>query len=189
MLELLRRAGKTDFSNLRVMDLGCGFGTDLLELIRLGFSPANLVGNEFLEDRIMHARDRLHSSVEIVEGDAATLTYENEFDVVLISTVFTSILDRNLQESIARSAWRMLKSRGGIVWYDFRLNNPRNPDVRGVPLYRIRELFPNGEVIARRVTLIPPLGRVAARLYPWFYDLFYMMPFLRSHLMCWIGKP
>ena len=26
---------------------------------------------------------------------------------------------------------------GGVLWYDFTVNNPRNPDVRGVPMKRV----------------------------------------------------
>ena len=40
--------------------------------------------------------------------------------------------------------WRWVRPGGGVLWYDFTFDNPRNPDVRGVPLARVRELFPHG---------------------------------------------
>ena len=53
---------------------------------------------------------------------------------------------------------------GGVLWYDFTVDNPRNPDVRGVPVARIRELFPEARVQHQRVTLAPPLARAVCAL-------------------------
>ena len=85
-----------------------------------------------------------HSSraFSIRSGNAARLALPNDFfDVVLQSTVFTSILDRSLQHAIAVEMLRVLKPDGFILWYDFRWNNPRNPDVRGIQAQEISELF------------------------------------------------
>ena len=48
------------------------------------------------------------------------------------STCFTSILDQEMKKSIAREVLRVLKDEGIILWYDFRYNNPKNPDVKGI---------------------------------------------------------
>ena len=48
--------------------------------------------------------------------------------------VFPSILDDSFQQKLADRMWALTKPGGGILWYDFIYNNPRNPDVRGVPL-------------------------------------------------------
>jgi hypothetical protein len=58
-----------------------------------------------------------------------------------------------------------------------------------VPLRRVRELFPAGEVTARRLTLAPPISRLVCRVHPAAYALFNSVPFLRTHLLCWIRKP
>jgi hypothetical protein len=76
-----------------------------------------------------------------------------------------------------------------VLWYDFTYNNPRNPDVRGMPLARIQALFPHARIDARRVTLAPPLSRRAARLHPGLCRMLSALPLLRTHLLCWIGKP
>jgi len=47
-------------------------------------------------------------------------------------TVFTSILDISMKQSIAGEMLRVLKPDGIILWYDYYRNNPMNPDVRGV---------------------------------------------------------
>ena len=85
--------------------------------------------------------------------------------------------------------WRWTKPGGAVLWYDFTVNNPRNPDVRGVPLARVRELFPHGRITTRRVTLAPPISRLVCRVHPAAYGLFNALPWLRTHVLCWIAKP
>jgi hypothetical protein len=68
------------------------------------------------------------------------------------------------------------------------VNNPRNPDVRGVPVARIRQLFPQGQVRAQRLTLAPPLGRAAARAHPALWSLLNALPWLRTHVLAWVQK-
>ena len=172
------------------MEVGCGSGGNLLELIRLGFRPSKLVGNELLEDRLVQARERLPAAVTLLCGDAAALDLPDEsFDVVLQSMVFTSILADAFQERLARRMWALVRPGGGVLWYDFVWDNPRNPDVRGVPLKRVRRLFPDGEVHRWSVTLAPPIGRRLCRIVPALYPVVNAFPFLRTHLLCWIHKP
>jgi hypothetical protein len=75
-----------------------------------------------------------------------------------------------------------------VLWYDFIYDNPRNPDVRGVPLKRVRELFPQAELEAWRVTLAPPISRRVTRIDPRLYTVVNMLPLLRSHVLCWLKK-
>jgi hypothetical protein len=103
--------------------------------------------------------------------------------------VFSSLLDDAFQQRLAAAMWRWLKPGGGVLWYDFTVDNPRNRDVRGVPLARIRALFPEARVESRRVTLAPPLARAVCRVHPGLYTLCNVLPPLRTHLLCWLGKP
>jgi SAM-dependent methyltransferase len=177
-------------SELDVLEVGCGQGDNLLELLRWGFDPARLVGNELLPARAAAARSRLPAAVQLLEGDATRLDIApGRFDIVLQSTVFSSLLDTTFQQHLATAMWRWVKPDGAVLWYDFTFDNPRNPDVRGVPLRRIRELFPEGRITARRVTLAPPLARAVVRVHPGLYTLFNALPLLRTHLLCWIAKP
>ncbi len=108
---------------------------------------------------------------------------------MLQSTVFTSLLDDGFQQRLADTMWRWVKPGGAVLWYDFTVNNPRNPDVRGVPLARVRQLFPQGRIDARRVTLAPPLARAVCRIHSSLYGVLNTVPWLRSHLLAWVGKP
>jgi hypothetical protein len=57
---------------------------------------------------------------------------------------------------------RVVKPDGAILWYDFHVNNPRNPDVQGINNREIVRLFPNCRIDLRRITLAPPLARLLA---------------------------
>jgi hypothetical protein len=85
--------------------------------------------------------------------------------------------------------WRWLRPGGAVLWYDFTVDNPHNADVRGVPLARVRTLFPQATIVHRRVTLAPPLARAVCRVHPTLYSVFNALPLLRTHLLAWVGKP
>ena len=190
MLTLFARLGWADLSALRLLEVGCGSGANLQELLRLGFAPQRLSGAELLPERIALARAGLPATVTLFEGDATQLDLAPaSFDIVFVSTVFSSLLDSAFQQRLADTMWRWVKPGGGVLWYDFTVNNPRNADVRGVPLGRVRSLFPAGRVQSQRITLAPPIARAVTRVHPAFYTLFNTVPLLRTHSLAWIAKP
>lgn len=190
LLRLFVRLGFTDLSTLRLLEVGCGSGGNLQELLRLGFAPQNLSGAELLPERFAQARAGLPASVALFEGDATQLDLAPaSFDIVFVSTVFSSLLDDAFQQRLAEAMWRWVKPGGGVLWYDFTVNNPRNADVRGVPLGRVRALFPQGRLQHERVTLAPPIARAVTRVHPALYTVFNALPPLRSHVLCWLQKP
>jgi ubiquinone/menaquinone biosynthesis C-methylase UbiE len=189
LIRTIELAGLPPLAGRRVLEVGCGSGDLPLELLALGFAAENLVGYELIEERAAAARKRLPAAATIVTGDASDAELDDgSFDVVAQSTVFTSILDPAFQDTLAERMWRLVRPGGGVLWYDFVVDNPRNPDVRGVPLQRVRELFPAGSVHARRVTLAPPLSRLVTRIHPSLYGALNALPPLRTHVLCWIAK-
>jgi SAM-dependent methyltransferase len=190
IVRALVAAGRTDFAALRVFEVGCGSGGNLLELLRLGFAPEHLAGIDLLPERAAHARHVLPAAVQVHAGDALAHPLPSASqDIVLVSTVFSSLLDDAFQRRLAAAMWGWVKPGGAVLWYDFTFDNPRNPDVRGVPLARIRALFPAARITARRVTLAPPLARAVVRVHPALYTACNALPLLRTHLLCWIAKP
>lgn len=189
LVAVFKRAGWRSLRGKRVLEIGCGGGANLVELMRLGCAPENLAGCELLPERLAGARRNLPAGVRLFGGDACALDLGQErFDIVMQATVFSSILDDGVQENLARRMWEWVAPGGAVLWYDFTWNNPRNPDVRGVPARRVRALFPSGTLSARRVTLAPPLARAVTRVHPGLYHLFNLLPPLRAHLLCWIAK-
>jgi ubiquinone/menaquinone biosynthesis C-methylase UbiE len=171
IVKMLKRAGIRTLQDKKILDVGCGDGRELINLIRYGAKPENLYGIDLIEDRIIEAK-KLHPFINFISGDASTLPYFNEyFDIVMQFTVFTSILDKNMKKKIAEEMIRVLKPDGIILWYDYYVNNPRNPDVKRVSKKDIYDLFPNCEIYLKRIILAPPITRLIAR---------------RSQLVCYI---
>ena len=83
---------------------------------------------------------------------------------------------------------RVLKPAGAIIWYDFRVDNPRNPNVRGIGAREIRSLFPGCAVRLSRVTLAPPIARAFVRLSWPLALMLESVPFLRTHYLALIRK-
>ena len=190
LLTLFAQIGWTELADKRLLEVGSGAGANLLELLRLGFLPEHLTGAELLPERHAQARRVLPAALALHAGDALRLDLPAASqDAVFVSTVFSSLLDDAFQQRLADAMWRWVKPGGGVLWYDFTVNNPRNPDVRGVPLRRVRELFPGGELQARRITLAPPIARAVTRVHPSLYTLFNAVPLLRTHVLAWIAKP
>ena len=189
ILRLLNRLGWRDLAALRLFEVGCGSGGNLLEFLRLGFAPQHLAGIELLGPRYAQARTVLPAAVTLHLGDAAGLALPAQSqDIVFVSTVFSSLLDDAFQQTLAEAMWRWVRPGGGVLWYDFTVDNPRNPDVRGVAPARIRELFPQARMQSRRVTLAPPIARAVTRLHPGLYPVFNAVPLLRTHTLAWLAK-
>jgi SAM-dependent methyltransferase len=188
-LSMLSRFDLAAIKTIKVLEIGCGGGANILQFLRWGFPPENIKGSELMPDRCAQARHLLPVAVEIIEGDALGLRLpEDSFDIVLVSTVFTSILDESFRAQLAAKIWSLVKPGGAILWYDFIYNNPSNADVTAVTRRRLLELFPEANVRIRKITLAPPIARLVCSVHPVLYSLFNLLPFLRTHLAAWLEK-
>ena len=162
VLGLLRSAGMLPLAGRRVLDVGCGAGQWLADFETWGADRELLAGIDLLPERIDGARARLPQA-DLRRGDASTLPWEpGRFDVVLQSTVFSSILDPGMRAAVAAEMARVLAPSGVLLWNDFFADNPRNRAVRGVRRGELASLFPGFSLRLRRVTLAPPLARIVA---------------------------
>jgi SAM-dependent methyltransferase len=176
-----------DWNALRILDVGCGRGNELVKFLGYGVRERNLFGVDLLGDRVRAGREKF-SALQFACGNAATLPYpDGAFDLVLQFTVFTSILDADLRRRIASEMLRALEPRGAILWYDYRLN-PTNPQTRGIEKSEIKTLFPHCDYHWQRVTLAPPLARLVAPR-SWFAcEMLNQLSFLRTHWLALISK-
>jgi ubiquinone/menaquinone biosynthesis C-methylase UbiE len=189
ILALLARENFDPSREKLILEIGCGTGACLREFVKWGALPDRLVGIDLLSERIEKARKLCPGGIRLECGNAARLEFPNDFfDLVLQSTVFTSILDRSLRHAVAAEMLRVLKPNGFIIWYDFHWNNPRNPDVRGIRAREIHELFSGCQVCMHRVTLAPPIGRVVGRHSPLLYMLLSRTKILCTHYLALIKK-
>ena len=186
---LLQTQGYWPLTQQRLLDIGCGAGRILGHFLAWGAQPHHLYGIDLPPDRIAAARQAfpaLHfqqANAERIEFPAST------FDLVLLFTVFTSILDQQMAHNVATEVQRVLKPGGAVIWYDFRYNNPYNPHVRGMTKAKIQQLFPEFTLHLRTVTLLPPLARRLGALTPRLYPLLTRLPLLRTHYLGLLVKP
>src|SRR5262249_8611169 len=184
LLTLLKRHGFARLDSEKILEVGCGTGYWLREFIKWGARPENIIGIDLLPDRVAEAKQLCPAAVTVQCMSVPPLSFPDAtFDLVLQSTVFTSILDPGMKQRIASEMLRVVKGNGLVFWYDFHVDNPRNPNVRGIKKQEIHRLFPDCWIELQRITLAPPLAR---RLAPqsWLVaSLLEKIPLLCTHYL------
>jgi SAM-dependent methyltransferase/GT2 family glycosyltransferase len=171
----------------RVLDLGCGRGDLLDELVAAGIPAGAVVGVDLLEDRLASARDRGLATV-LASGGALPFAH-GTFDLVTAFTLVSSVGDDDLLASMATEVERVLAPGGALVVYDMRLPSPGNPSVRPLPRRRLASLFPGWTVTGRSCTLVPPVARRLAPEPGRRYRTLAAVPALRSHRLSVLRPP
>ncbi len=164
-----------------IVDLGCGDGQVLGWVLgQAGASTVGL-GVDLLESRLRSARTR-HPELALVAADGTALPLAAAtVDLMVVFTVFSSILDARLADAVAGEIRRVVRPGGRVVWYDLRRDNPRNPEVRAISDREVARLFPGWSRSMRTCTVLPPLARRAAGMWPGSYRLLARVPALRTH--------
>ena len=177
-----------DLSRLRILDVGCGTGGFLRQLIDWGAAPARLTGVELQPDRLDAARRVTAAGVQWRLGSLDTMMLRG-FDLVSAQTVFSSILDPAQRRALADQMWRTLRPGGWCLVFDFRYDNPRNRNVRKVTRAELEGWWPGARSRYRSLMLAPPLHRLLAWA-PWMASdlLAAVAPPLRSHFIYMVQK-
>jgi SAM-dependent methyltransferase len=189
MAAMLRADGLRSLAGLRILDVGCGRGGTLRQYLEYEADASRLWGVDLLPDFVERARSA-SPGLQILCSSATDLPFhDGSFDFVSQFMLFTSVLDGDVKQRTAREIDRILAPGGRLLWYDFAVNNPRNPDVRGIGLTEVHQLFPGFSMTHRSITLAPPLGRAIGRFGPALYYLASMIRPLRTHYLCLLKKP
>jgi SAM-dependent methyltransferase len=182
LLALLREQNICHLESLRILEAGCGSGFWLSQFVSWGARPENVFGIDLLPEPIAKARRLCPAGVTIRLGNVCSLEMpDSSFDVVAAFTLFSSVLDPAVRTQVAGELSRVLASDGVILWYDLRVDNPANPDVRGLTKKDIQTLFPRCRIRLKRVTLVPPLARFLAPRVPFSYGLLSGVKLLCGH--------
>jgi ubiquinone/menaquinone biosynthesis C-methylase UbiE len=175
VLRLLRAQGFFSLAELKTLEVGCGAGGVLLEMLSFGALANRLHGTDLLPGRLAEACSRL-GGVPLTCSDGQNLPYASkQFDIVMQFTVFSSVLDDAVKAHLAEEMLRVTRPNGLILWYDFWLN-PTNPQTRGIRPAEIKRLFPGCTFAFQKITLAPPIAR---RVVPVSWGLAYWLESLR----------
>lgn len=189
VLGLLRREGITSLAGLKILEVGCGAGSELRNFIKYGASPEMLYGVDILEERIEQGQ-AVNPAINFMRASAESLPFtDGFFDLVCQFVMFTSILDDDVKKTIATEMMRVLRPGGLIIWYDYYVSRPGNADVKGVGRSEIIDLFPGCSVSLRRVTLAAPIARAVAPRSRTLATALELLPPLRSHFLGAIRLP
>lgn len=177
----LDAAGWSSLGGLRILDVGCGEGAELASFQSRGATASALVGIDARPEAVARARAR-HPGIRFECHPAERLPFaDSAFDLAIAFTLFSSVLSDGIAAAIASEVDRVLRPGGGLSWYDLRVGNPSNPNVRGITDATIRRLFPGYQVRLRPITLAPPLARRLGPLTPALYPVLAAIPALRTH--------
>ena len=186
LVTLLRRSLPAEGGS--VLDLGCGTG-ELAGSARAAGIAGEWTGVDLRPEAVTQAA-AAHpwARFQVASGDALPFE-EAAFDVVVASTLFSSLPTPALEHDVAEETMRVLRPGGWVIWYDLRYDSPRNPAVHGLDATRVQGLFPGWAPELEPMTLIPPLARRLGPLTPVAYPLLNAVPQLRSHLVGRLRRP
>lgn len=154
---------RTNISNHRILEVGCGNGNVLMDFHNLGANKENLFGIDLLPPRLQKAQ-LAFPLLKLANADGQSLPFPSHaFDLVVQFTAISSILDNDIRRNICTEMLRVVRKEGLILSYDFWLN-PANPQTRGVRPEEIRRYFPGCRFEFQRITLAPPIARWLASL-------------------------
>ncbi len=164
------RAIGHDPASALVLDVGCGSGSDVYELIRLHYNPAKITGIDVLPDRIL-AAEALCPQIRFILGDASRMAFpDDSFDLVFESTMFATLPDDVLSAAIAREMLRVCRPGGYLMLVDWWTPKPGDPNYKALTRRRLADLFAVGRetdlLRTCRGALVPPLGRRLSRWLP-----------------------
>lgn len=189
----LRSHLKADGRPLRLLEVGCG-PCERMKWSRkeLG-ADALIVGIDLVLEQMAGAEaDQGYP----VQADATRMPFrDGTFDVVVLSTVLSSIPDGTLRARVAAEIGRVLvkpgedSGRGLLLFYDMRLPSPTNRSVRPITKREVLRLFPGWDGEISSLTLLPPISRALIPRWPGLAGALSRIELLRSHYVAALSPP
>lgn len=182
-----------DPANASVLDVGCGTGGDLCELVKLGYLPDRITGIDILQERIDKAC-LIYPNARFIHCDAASTGFEdNTFDLVFESTMFATLTDHDIRKTISSEMVRVCKPGGYLVLVDWRFPKLGDRTFKALTKRQVNLLFGLDSftrlIQVSKGALIPPIGRFLSARAPSIYFLVCaIMPFLIGQIVYLLQK-
>lgn len=186
---LITRTGVESLDTFHAFEAGCSTGYNLRLILQWGARPENLAGIDLDPAAVDYCR--AHSpEIRVHHGSADAIPEGDEqFDLSMAFTLFSSVLDEDVAHGIARELFRITRPGGLIVVYDMRRQNPRNKAVHRIDAEDLRRWFPKCPLRVQSITLVPPAARHVGSWAPWLYGPLAAIPPLRTHAMYVLRRP
>lgn len=111
-------------AGLRVLDVGCGTGTQLQRYVDAGCEVAGVDASPAMLDR---ARARLGEDADLRLADAEHLPFEDRSFDIVTATLVLHELTPEARSRVAREMRRVLRDGGRVVVVDFHVGPLRPP--------------------------------------------------------------
>lgn len=123
LMEIFVKYGYKVMSQVSVLDIGCGDGRFLRQLIDWGAEPERLAGVDINKDIIALAQKLSAPGINYEVAHADQLPYEDKsFDIILMIGVMQHIMEKSLRRRIADELLRVLKDDGILICYNINEN-------------------------------------------------------------------
>lgn len=110
--------GAYNMDSVHVLEIGCGWGRNFPVFLDMGIPQQNIHGVDLLSPFVEKAW-RCYPVANILEGDASRLVdFGKQFDLILIHTVMSAVLDESVHRKIIDLAASHLKPGGLVVVMD-----------------------------------------------------------------------
>lgn len=186
--DMLVRRGKFPGRNSLCLEIGYGKLGWLGDLITWGVKEESLFGIELDQDRGSVAMENLPAA-NLMIGDATSTPWEDgKFDLVILSTVLSSISSDSVWDALSAEVERVLSPSGAVLIYDVAVRNPRNKNLRPVTSATLKSLFPGYRTTSRSLTLAPPVARFVARRSWTLASILSALPFARTHRLTMLTR-
>lgn len=118
-----------------VLEIGCGTGTNLLQMATSVFSPGTIFGLDLSEGMLTQAMKKLRASsskpgIQLIQGDSEFLPFLRECMHVVIMSFSLELYDDITIQSILAECWRILRPGGKICVVGLSLKPGRTISVK-----------------------------------------------------------
>ena len=129
------------------LDIGAGEGNFILKMISLGINPKNITAVEYLKERYELLHEKL-PHIEALNDDFLNVESEQQYDIVTLMAVLTSITDNEIRYNILEKALATVSEGGMLILYDYfdEKEHFLNDNYRCLSLSKVKELSKKYEV-------------------------------------------
>jgi ubiquinone/menaquinone biosynthesis C-methylase UbiE len=174
-------------SGARLLDVGCGDGSDLFLQAHLGFEPQNIYGVDINEVSLPTAKKR---GFHVCFADGALLPFpDNHFDIITANLVMFSIFDFDMLRRFADECVRVCKPGGLTIVYELSIQPPYNKDVMIITRRKMKRIFKGQRIRFVSLTLNPLIARLVVPLSTTLAEIIENVPFMKTHYFAIIEKP
>ena len=171
-----------------LLDFGCGLGIVMNQYNQWGIPAESITGVDISKKRIETGKKQFpHFTFDIIDKNLPFK--DNQFSLVLVYTVFSSIIDQTKRMHWALELDRVLKPCGKIFFYDMIVDNPFNNSVKKISPNDLSQFFTNYSISATSLTIWPHLVRSISFCSNLVYPFLAKINLLHTHLAVVLTKP